>query len=384
MIEHRALIMPSFAAVYGLGFAPLLVLPFMIGAAVTGIGIDAGQAGLLATLELMFMCCLSFLLAPVIGHLPRRSIAIMGGVIIIAANLACMLVSSYQWIIIFRCMAGIGSGMALASGNATIASSTASDKLYNKVVFRGTILLVGLLLVTPFLIERWAQNGIYGLLAIVAIAMLLLLIKLPQYPIVSNTDQVQASRYRELSVLPALAVLVMIFTYFVRDTMVWAFAERIASERLGLSIETISILFGLHGGLSLLGPLVAAWIGLRFGRKSPLLGGIVITGIITYLANITDSNITYGSMVIIWAAAHFFTYSYMMGLASVMDRQGRVVTAAGGAVLFGTALAPAISGNLLKIWDYGSLGLVIIGMVILTLLTGTYAVNSVKEELDTH
>lgn len=365
-------VLPPFSAIYGVGLAPLLILPFVFSAMVTGIGIEESQTGALITYQLIAMCAGSFLIAPFINHLPRKTIALAGACLAIVGNISVAIFPDFIVILFSMLVAGIGYGIALASGNAVIAKSEHPEKNYNQVVIMGTILMIVLLNTIPRIMSILSYQGVFGGLAAIHLLMLPGIFKLD-----NSIPPKQSSESKESNGLlstASIAVIAMIFFYFVRDTMVWVYAERIGNVRLGLSTETVGMLFGAHGALSLLGPILLLLIAHRFGKLVPLLGGIIATGLITITVSQTQAVITYTLMVLIWSIGHFFTYSCMMGLASSLDSEGKIVAAAGGAVMAGNAVAPAIAGFIVEFNGYLALGSALVTAVILTAICAWLAV----------
>ena len=365
----------AFSAVYGVGLAPLLVLPFVFSAMIDGLKISNAQAGTLITYELCAMCIGSLAVAPLIDRLSRRSVAGFGALLAILGNIVLVFVSEYNLILASLLTAGVGYGLALAAGNATVAASDQPERDYNHVVLLGTLLMVALLLLFPWIMSVWLHQGVFGGLAVVHLLMLLGIFKLPNdVPIEAKENTGSGSNV--LFSLASIAVIGMVFFYFARDTMVWVYAERIGSVRLGLSSDTVSLLFGGHGALSLLGPIIVLVIAQRFGKLVPLMAGIVLTGLITITVNYTQNIPVYSAMVLIWSIGHFFTYSCMMGLASSIDESGRVVAAAGGAVLAGNAVAPAFAGYMVDLGGYSYLGIGLIVAVGFTAFCAWLAIRS--------
>ena len=174
--------------------------------------------------------------------------------------------------------------------------------------------------------------------------------------------------------LPAIIALLMIFIFFTRDTLVWAFAER-AGVRVGLSQEEIGLVFSAHAVLGLLGPMIVAIIGTRFGRMLPVIFGILITGMITYNISQTNNQFNYTIMVLIWTSMHFFTLSYLMGMAAAVDNKGRVIAAAGGAMMIGNTVAPTTAGYLIEWRGYVALGWFTIVAVLITAMLAYWLVS---------
>ncbi|WP_201525892.1 MFS transporter [Psychrobacter frigidicola] len=371
---NREVIGP-FAAIYGVGFAPLLILPFLFTAIINYFSISEAEAGMLMSVELGSMCLGSLLIAPVIDRFPKKYLALLGTALAILGNLLFMssdsLTTSYGYLVI----AGLGYGLALAAGNASVAAlGVRSVEVFNRVVLLGTFMMIMLLNVFPRLIVQWSLSG--ALIGLVVLHCLLIpaLLSIPSSALTKNAEEKNESQYKVLFKPLSVAIILMMFFYFTRDTMLWVFAENIASNRLGIEPENVGLLFSIHGVTSLLGPLLLIWLLHRYSKDKLLLLGIVVTGTISIVVSQTQSVLVYSSMVIIWSTAHFFTYSCIMGIAAEADSKGVVAAVAGAAVMGGTAVAPAIAGYAM---DSGGLSLFTISVVTVILATLIFSVLSV-------
>lgn len=256
-------ILAPFAAIYGIGLAPLLILPFIFTSMMSEFGVGESQAGSLITYYITAMCLSSLAIAPVIGKAPRRTLALVGTLLAIAGCIWVMFAGSYGQSIPAFIISGLGCGLALSCGNAVVASHKDPDASTNKIV--------------------------------------------------------------------------------------------------------------------MLGPVILLLAGKYLSRGMLLVLGVLSSGVITYLVTQTDSYPVYTVIVILWSTAHFFTYSCMMGLASIADKKGRIAAAAGSAVMAGTAAAPALAGYAFDLGGYGTLGTFVAVAVALTLVFGLYAIYAVRK-----
>ncbi|MGP9544960.1 MULTISPECIES: MFS transporter [unclassified Psychrobacter] len=367
---NREVIGP-FAAIYGVGFAPLLILPFLFTAIINYFSISEAEAGMLVSVQLGAMCLGSLLIAPIIHRFPKKYFALLGTALAIIGNLLFISSDSLTTSYGYLAMSGLGYGFALAAGNSSVAAlGSRSAEIFNRVVLLGTLLMIVLLNVFPRLIIQWSLPG--ALIGLITLHCLLIpaLLSIPSTKINSGSNENDRSQYKVLFKPLSVFIILMMFCYFIRDTMLWVFAENIATNRLSIEPESVGLLFSIHGATSLLGPLLLIWMMRRYGKDKLLLLGVVVTGIISLVVSQTQSVFVYSLMVIIWSTAHFFTYSCIMGIAAAADSKGIVAAVAGSAVMGGTAVAPAIAGYAM---ESGGLNLFTISVVIAILATLVFA-----------
>jgi len=181
-MEHGQLriLLSSFAAISGVGLLSYAALPFLFDSTMENLGLNGAGAGLLYSLEFLAAALSSLIVAPKMGKTKRRDLAFAGAFIVIIGNLASAIWSSHEFLLIFRPFTGIGAGLTLACGNATIANAKHPTKIAGmmNVLFTGMIVILMLLL--SFADESWGLQGIYFSLAAVTMSYLVLLARMPQ------------------------------------------------------------------------------------------------------------------------------------------------------------------------------------------------------------
>lgn len=373
-------ILLPFAAIYGVGLAPLLVLPYLFSAYITSFAISESAAGLLITYNLTAMCLSAFAIAPVVHRLPRRAMILLGTALAVLGNIGVIMANDSVSVIVPLLLSGIGYGAVLALGNAVVASYEDPEKTFDRVVLLGTILFIALLILTPQFASRFSLDGVMLVLIVLHLLCLPWLMATPEKKrLVGEEAAVAISKTGKRSYLflltpLSLAVLAMVLFYFIRDTMIWMYAERIGVHRLGFEPSRLGLIFGVHGATSLLGPLLLIWLGKRLERSTLLILGILASGGATIAVSQADSQWLYSGLVIIWSTLHFFTYSCLMGIASVADNKGRIVAAAGGAVMAANGIAPMIAGYSVEWGGYAGLGAGLALFVSLTLISAIYVI----------
>lgn len=369
-------VLAPFAAIYGVGFSLLLILPFMFSAVLRHFGITVADAGLLISVELGAMCLSSMLVAPVIDLFSKRLIILFGTALAISGNLLVMYVDSINLVYILFFLSGTGYGLALASGNASVAStSNNSDEIYNKVILLGTILMIVLLNLFPRLISMWGFTGAMTGLIVLHVIMVPAIWQISPSRKTKEKEYLANNTKKTILLKPiSFAIVLMTFFYFARDTMVWVFAENIGSTRLNMTGENIGLLFSIHGAMSLFGPLLLLWLMSKYDKGFLLISGIAVTGIITIWISHTDSVVSYSFLAIIWSSAHFFTYSCIMGFATRADKKGRIAAATGAAVMGGNAVAPALAGYAMDLGGNNLFSIYVLAAFIATLICGAITI----------
>lgn len=379
MPESWSLVFSAFAAAYGVGLLALLALPFLISAVMSDLGLDEAQAGFLLSAEFIFTMLASLFIAPIMGRAPRKTIALIGASIAIIANLISASITDAYLLTALRCVAGIGAGLALACGNACVSSARDPDNVagYMNVLFVALMIVVMLAFASAMASSGLA--GLYYAMAITQGVMAVLILKMPQRASVEHhTHHHHAPNSKLLSTV-AICMMAAMFLFSTRDTMGWAFVEQVG-VRVGYDGETLGMLFSLQAFVGLIGPLLAAIIGKRFGMSTPVIIGILLCGASSLGYVLGEASKTmYTIAVMMIAATYFYTLAYLTALAASLDREGRVVAACGSFLTLGIAVGPAISGMLISIGGYTLTGWAIAVTVILTLLAVSVPLARAKE-----
>lgn len=375
-ISHRSLVLSAFASAYGVGLLTLLMLPFLMGAMMDGLGLSEGTTGLILSVEFTLAMVSSLLIAPYINRVPRRTIAIVGTLMAIAANIISAYVTDVALLISIRAFAGFGAGLALATGNSVIAAAKDPDKAAGQVNVLFVVLMIAVMLGFGFIADNFGLKGTYFGVAATYAVMLLMVIRLPQY-IDTSSDESAADAPEKGSAksgnvkligLVSIGMMATMFLFSMRDTMGWAFVEQIGVS-LGYTTSEMGMILALQAFIALIGPMIVAKVGTRFGITIPVLIGIIGHGSITlgYLMA-SESKFFYTLIVLMNATAYFYALAYLTGLAASLDKEGRVVAATGSFIALGIAIGPAFAGQLIDLGGYSIAGLSIIVIVALTVI----------------
>lgn len=381
--ESWSLVFSAAGSAYGVGLLGLWALPFLISAIIHDLDLNEAHAGILMSAEFIFTMLASLLVAPFMGRAPRRTLAIAGTLLAIIANLISASMTDLYALAAVRCIAGIGAGLALACGNACVASAKQPDRIAGHMNVLSVLLMIVVMLGYAKVMAAYGLPGLYYAMAVTMAVMLLAIPFMPQHAPKELIEPRLHSLKPEGNVLlslPAICMMLAMFVFQARDTMGWAFVERIGTM-VGYSGEEVGILLSFQSFVGLIGPLLAALIGKRFGLSTPVILAILLTGgtSLSYVLG-EHSKMLYTVGVMTICITYFYALSYLTALAAALDREGRVVAAASSFLSLGLAVGPAISGGLISL---GGLTLAAWGIavtVLLTLLLVIVPLNSIRRE----
>jgi predicted MFS family arabinose efflux permease len=374
--------MSASSSAYSVGLLAMLVLPFMIGSTMNGLQLDESQAGLLGTAEFLGVMIASLGIAPFMGKVPRRTVALLGAIVAVLGNFSSMFLASYDALLLVRPLVGLGCGLALAAGNATVASAKNPEKLAGQMSMLFVALMVFAMEAFAYVSEKWGYAGVYGALAVTMLIATGFIFMLPQRASEPSSSAEHPHAHRGLFAKASIFMLLAMFAFALRDTMMWAFAERIG-QAAGYAPSFLGSLFSIQAVIGIFGPLIASVIGSRYGLKMPVLLGIILTGIVTFtILQSSETKLTYTAGVLFISGTYFYALSYLTALAAELDTQGRVVAASGGFLVAGVAAGPAVSGYLIVHGGYALSSWVNVGIVALTLILVSIPLGSLKHKAD--
>jgi hypothetical protein len=258
----------------------------------------------------------------------------------------------------------------MACGNATVSNAKNPERFAAHMSVLCVVLMIAVMLIFSRLSSSSGLTGIYAACAVITALMCSLLHKLPDHAEhVAHEFEAAHDAKGHLLKLPGVLMLAAFFVFSLRDTMAWAFLERIGSE-VGYGSDAIGNLLSLQAIIGIFGPIIASVIGSRFGLKAPVSIGILVSGLATYIVSQSaDSKWAYTVFVMFMPGTYFFTLAYLTALAAELDEKGRVVAASGSALMGGIALGPVLGGELIVMkGDYAWIGWATLGCIALTYL----------------
>jgi predicted MFS family arabinose efflux permease len=309
--------------------------------------------------------------------LPRRKVALLGGVIAIAGHALSLLTNSIEALVVCRAIAGVGAGMALAIGNACLAASHDPSKSYGQMLMLGATVTAGIVVSMGYVTEIWSYYGVFGAQAVIVTVMLIPMSFLPEGDEARPEDDISRGK---VPMRPAVLIAVGILLWHFSDNSIWGFSERIGSK-IGMEPDAIGWLLG--GGLfvGVIGGLIASSIGTRYGRIWPVCAGVATAMTCISVITSTGTVAIYTAGILTYIVSFMFISSYIYGLAGELDHHGRVMAAASGAGNIGVALAPFISGRLIASVGYEVMGRVVISMLLVVMLLSAIVGRHINQKL---
>ncbi|MGI9284201.1 MAG: MFS transporter, partial [Pseudomonadales bacterium] len=335
---------------YSLFAAVFNIAPLMVGASIDALGLDAGEAGILLSTELIGAALVAMGLSRFIDQLDIQRWALRATIGLLAANLVSIAVDGYLQLVIVRGIAGACTGVIAAAVFYFAALSHNPVRMFGILstagVLAGALLLIGV----PAALVAYGHNGIFLILALLCSLAI---------PLICRMDPPQAEAIRGKLPGSNASVLVLAFGLAVVGIQAtqggyYAFAEQIG-QNLGMDIGAIGTALSASYFLALGGAGLASVLGERLGIFTPLLIGMCGHVVGTALVVTAQTPAAYITGVQVQAFSFFLFYPYKLGLAALIDPSGRLSTLASGLVMLGLGVGPMIGGAIVVQWGYISI-----------------------------
>ena len=342
----------------GLGYWPLYVMPFVVGALVENLHLSGAQAGFVATTELAAAALTAFLGADPAARVKRPGrLALLSALLIALANLASAGVSGYLPLLTLRALTGLGEGVALALGAAALGRVDGPERYYALVMVGRGLTGTAMIPVIAYAIRLFEQKGAFVFLAITPIILAPLVIGLPDGAERSSREAPPTAQEPGF-VHSAASILVLcaVFLLSLGEATWYTFIERRGAE-IGLSIEAIANVLAIATVSGIAGAAIPALLGQKAGRAVPIFAGMLVVLASGAASLLTGDVMTYSVANAVFTIGFAIVIPFSFGVSTVLNRSGSLSAALGSMIVAGYVVGPSLAGVTLTRGGYQSLAL---------------------------
>jgi DHA1 family inner membrane transport protein len=348
-----------------LAAAVYVVLPMLVGATVEVLGFSVQQAGLIAAADMLGASVSSLLVSLVLSRCPWRRLLIVGILMLTTADLLSGVVVQFSYLLNCRLLAGLGEGILLAIGNASIGESRNPDRVFGLSAAGQVAFGSPALYFMSAILTAYGLRGVFWSLAALTAASTFLVRYMPDranQPAAATSSAINVSFSRK-----SILGLAGVFAYFIAQGGVWAYLDRIgtasqidmASVGKGLAISSIA---------GLLGALLASWLSLRLGRLKPLLLASICSIVSLLVLDHHATFMVYAAMASLFNFAWNFSIPYELGALALVDSSRRTIAFAGVVVFGGLTVGPVIAAAVVADQNFRGVAWMGIGFCIVSVL----------------
>jgi predicted MFS family arabinose efflux permease len=328
------------------GLFGVYTAPYQISLFTRSLGYDEARAGLLVTVHILALGVAAIAASSLARWRSKRTLVVLAAGLAVGGQcLSILFEEGFLPLLCGRLLAGAGSGLLYAAGNAMLAQERDPTKAFGwsyTVVSVAYLFVLGVL-ADPLRIDT--RHGLFGtaLMAALCCVFVRMADRSPAEAPTRSTASKPVGRGATKSVSFLLAALTC---YGLACGGGYAFSQT-AAESIGMASDRYSYVLGLYALFCIPGTLLPAWVGERFGLTCPMVTGSVFTGISLFGMFLAGDSYVFASGLLASGLLYMMTLTFILGTAARFDLGGRTAVLASGYITIPYAIGPAIFGWLL-------------------------------------
>lgn len=356
-----------------LGTTGFIFAPFVVGGLVETAGLSAAQAGLVVGVEVLGSAASAVLIAFDVWR-PRESrLALCALALLAVGNLASVVSRGVLALLCVRFIAGAAAGLAQSNCLIQLARLPNPERVF--AAFLATTLLFAALTssMLPLVIAQWGIAGLFAILAAAAGLSALAAASMSRPTPISaqsaGTDSLDSPAGERTIALVAVCM------FFAVQGAVWAFIERIGHSR-GIAPNALGTALALASLGGLAGAGAAGAVGVRLGRRSPLLLAGSAAALLIAMLTLTNTNKQFAIAASALQFCWCFSYPYYMGVLTSSLRGSQAMAAPVVMQSAGLGCGPLLAAVAVAGGGYSALSLAAVVTTLISTSLGWVAAGS--------
>ena len=331
--------------IFATSLAIYYLLPILAGIFTETFGFSSRQTGMLLSADMTANTIAAFSARYWIHRCYWRRVFPFAVLLTVIPNLLCGMAESFEALLAYRYMAGLGAGTMVAFMYATISASVNPDREFAYAmalqVFVGALCLNG----ASWLWMTWGAAPVFIMTGLVALLPVICYHAIPRSnPLTGNTrSDKQLSKPSAVTDRTVLYGLLAVGLFFASMNSIWSFMERLGDAE-GFATDFIAITLSVSLLFSFAGALVPAWLAGRMKRIVPISFGYVWLFIAIYTVGQHPAAIAYFVALCVYNFFYSFVIPFQNGWIASFDRDGRTVVLLPFMQGIGIAAGPVLAG----------------------------------------
>lgn len=368
---------------------PANLVPTIIGRLVGDYGVDVTVAGAVATGMTLANAAAALTLRPFAARGHRRLIARVGAALLIVPLGIALITLDATVIMAALVVGGIGSGAVIAASTAAVSATHNPDSATNTVMIVNRFVVAAAFFLIPL-----TGGGLQTAMIVIIVPGIVALFGaqwLPQGPrddssseVDTRTDTIrlfesfEPQRVRFLSWLLALGF----GAWSITDDGVFGLVEVLAANNIPTAgVDYVPILLGFSILCGLGGALIALPAATRLGRGLTLTILFAASLLAKLGLMIGTDQVLYTVSGCVWGFAFGAMLPIVFGLAAQMTRSGSSSVLVNGVYIFGVALGPLISSQILSAAGSAVLGVAMTTLGIVSAIPVVYVARTSQQRI---
>jgi predicted MFS family arabinose efflux permease len=356
--EQRKLAFPVLIALtLLLGANVSFLVPVQITALIQSLKLSRSQAGMVASAEMIAAALAGFITAVVVTEKNARGICALATLATVCMDAMCLLTVPLWTFVALRLATGSCCGLIYGICCFWCARHPNGVRAFGTGLIVSSLLVAVAMAFLPALTETRGLRGFYGPVASFALIVLTAVALIRVAPTQGRPTDAASTAQRSSRfpswVLPVILVVIALANG--AAIMLWSFADEIAQAR-GYSVSTISVVLTAASVAAIIGSMVPATLGDRFGMSLPLSLGAGIAAVAAAGVVISKNSTMYAVALCIFQAMDFLMIPFQIGLGAAYDPSGRTGSVAGSVSILACAVSPTIGGLIFDAYSPSAVG----------------------------
>ncbi|MGE8541642.1 MFS transporter [Acinetobacter sp. ANC 3813] len=338
------------------GMVDLVALPIWVGTLIAHYHFDPQQAGGLATLFLMGAAGASLYFAPRFNKIQVKIAAVLGFALAMVAFILSANTYSFPVLAALHLFGGMAAGAALSVTHGTMGHGLNPHRIFGiaglAIGIFGVIFLGG----TPGIIQQFGGSSMFLVMAaVMGLAAIACLFFFPK-----PTRSVDFDNFEQIKNLPPLGkpvwfCMIGVALLAMTQAMTLSFYERIGLER-GFGRDMVTMALVIYGIVTIFPAPLAALLEKRVSITAIIAFGPIFQAIFALMVTQTNQYYIFAFAGPFMAFTILFVHTFAFGLLARLDPTGRAVAGTPAMLMVGAAIAPFISGTLVKFIGFEAIG----------------------------
>ncbi|MDF2179044.1 MFS transporter [Aliiglaciecola sp. CAU 1673] len=326
------------------------IMPALVSGLIDGLGFSNQQAGYISSSNLYGASIGALTAVLIVRRIRWKNWSLVLLLSILMLDFASIYLTQPWLLASLRFVHGLVGGLLVGIGFAVISRTGDADRAFGYLLFiQWGFGGLGLMYL-PALVPDYGVSVLFYALMLFTAVTLMMLPFLPDYRVEQEIPQLTgALRPGKALVL----TLVAIFLFQAANMGMFAYVIGLG-RTAGLTLDFISPALALASWIALAGSALVIVIGTKFGRTRPLLMGILVTALATWLLHYSELDWVYAIFNILIGITWAFALPFLFGICSELDPSGKLAALGGFCSKMGLASGPLVAGILLGEDNYGA------------------------------
>jgi len=333
------------AAISGYIFSGLFIvsLPIWVSAVIDDLAISERIGGYLGSFEIGCVAIAMLVVSRYTPVINKRKVALIGGLLSIAANIGSAIADTLIILSVMRMFVGLGLGSLLVCALSTAAATTKSQHTFAYMEASLAVAASIFYTLSALQLEMFGSSGVFITLALIQLACLPLLRLIPVEKFAVDIEPENANKVAK----PRWSVICVNGLFYCGMFSFWTFVSRIGAS-LDISHMVVGNVLSVAFVAAVISTLSVPFLARYLGYRITVVWTVLVMAIAGF-------SLTHAFNLIVFAVAvivlkfHFLLYSTMMnGMFAVSDATGRSNGYGLAFAIVGSAVGPALGGELLS------------------------------------